>query len=99
MTLDGNTAARLGVISAALLVASFRWAHHWGPLSAAIVTGWALATLAALFASGWSLRMTRGSQRAARIGLSLALVSVLVVTLAGVLSAAGTDVSGACGGG
>ena len=36
----GRTGAVLGVASAALLFASFRWAHHWGLLSGAVVAAW-----------------------------------------------------------
>jgi len=95
----GRTAAVLGLTSAALLFASFRWAHHWGLLSGAIVGSWALATIAALVVSVWSLRTSRASRRFAIVGLALTLVSLLALTLAAGLSAAGADVSGACGGG
>lgn len=95
----GRTAVVLGLTSAALLLASFRWAHHWGLLSGAIVATWALATIAALVVSVWSLRTSRASRRFALVGLALTLVSLLALTLAGALYAAGADVSGACGGG
>jgi hypothetical protein len=36
------------VLSVALLGASLRWAHHWGPLADAIVAAWVVATLGAL---------------------------------------------------
>jgi hypothetical protein len=91
--------AVLGLTSATLLLASFRWAHHWGLLSGAIVAAWALATIAALVVSVWSLRTSRASRRFALVGLALPLVSLLVLTLVGVLYAAGADVSSACGGG
>ena len=90
-TVRGRTGAALGLTSAALLLAAFRWAHHWVPVTGAIVAAWALATIAALVVSGWSLRTSRASRRFAAGGLAL--------TLVGVLYAAGTDVSGACGGG
>jgi len=95
----GRAGAALGLASAALLVASFRWAHHWGPLSSGIVAAWSLTTIAALAVSAWSLDTTRASRRFAMAGLALALVSLLAVALVGVLYAAGTDVSDACGGG
>lgn len=95
----GTTGAVLGLTAMALLLASFRWAHHWGLLSGAIVAAWALTTIAALVVSVWSLRTSRASRRFAVAGLALTLVSLLAVTLVGVLYAAGTDVSGACGGG
>jgi hypothetical protein len=95
----GRTGAVLGLTSAALLFASFRWAHHWGLLSGGIVVAWALATIAAFVVSVWSLRTSRASRRFALVGLALTLVSLLALTLAGVFYAAGADVSGACGGG
>lgn len=95
----GRTSAVLGLTSAGLLLASFRWAHHWGPVSGAIVAAWALATLAALVVSVWSLRTSLASRRLALGGLALTLVSLLALTLVGVLYAAGADVSSACGGG
>lgn len=94
-----TTGAVLGLTAMALLLASFRWAHHWGLLSGAIVAAWALTTIAALVVSVWSLRTSRASRRFAVAGLALTLVSLLAVTLVAVLYAAGTDVSGACGGG
>jgi hypothetical protein len=95
----GRTGAVLGLTSAALLLASLRWAHHWGPLSGAIVAAWALATIAALVVSVWSLRTSRASRRFAKVGLALTLVSLLALTLVGGLYAAGADVSSACSGG
>jgi hypothetical protein len=82
-----------------LVVDRASWAHHWGPLSGAIVAAWALATIAALVVSVWSLRTSRASQRFALVGLALPLVSLLALTLVGVLYAAGANVSSACGGG
>ena len=86
-------------MSATLLLASVRWAHHWGPVSGTIVSTCALVTISALVASVRSLRKTRSSRHVAMIGLALTLLSLLALTLVGVLYAAGTDVSGACGGG
>ena len=95
----GGASAVLGLMSAALLLASFRWAHHWGLVSGAIVVAWALATISALVLSVWSLHARRSRRRLAFVGLALTFVSVLAVTLVGALYAAGTDVSSACGGG
>jgi hypothetical protein len=85
--------------SAALLLASLRWAHHWGPRTDVIVGSWALATIAAVVVSAWSLRTSRASRRFASAGLALALVSVLALPIVAILYAAGVDVSDACGGG
>ena len=89
----------LGLTSAALLAASLRWAHEWGPRTDLIVASWALATIAAGVVSAWSLRTSRVSRRFASAGLALALVSVLALPVVGLLYAAGVDVSEACGGG
>ncbi len=96
---QGKTAAKLGVVSAILFLASLRWAHHWSPLAVAIVAAWAAATIAALVSSVWTLSRTRGSRTFAKVGLFLTLPSVLAVTLGGTAAAGGADVSDACGGG
>lgn len=93
-----------GVLSVALLAASFVWAHHWGTLADALVVAWALATLGALIVSIQFLRnetvwSTYGSHRLAKIGLAGGLVSVAALVLAGIASAAGFNPTGACGGG
>jgi hypothetical protein len=95
----GRVGAVLGLTSAALLAASLRWAHEWGPRADAIVSSWALATIAALVVSVWSLRTSGASRRFATAGLALALVSVLALPVVGALYAAGVDVAEACGGG
>ena len=95
----GMTGATLGLVSATLLLASLRWAHHWGPRTDMIVASWAVATIAAVVVSAWSLRTARSSRRLASAGLALALVSVLALPVVAVLYAAGVDVSEACGGG
>ena len=95
----GKVGAVLGLTSAALLLASLRWAHEWGPRTDAIVASWALATIAAFVVSVWSLRTSRVSRRPAATGLTLALVSVLALPVVGALYAAGVDVAEACGGG
>jgi hypothetical protein len=86
-------------VSAALLLASFRWAHHWGPVADTIVASWAFALIGAFFFSIWSLGTSRASRRFAKTGIVLVLVSLLALTVVGVLSAAGVDAAGACGGG
>lgn len=95
----GRTGAALGLTSALLLLASLRWAHHWGPRTDMIVASWASATIAAVVVSAWSLRTSRASRRFASAGLVLALVSVLALPIVAVLYAAGVDVAEACGGG
>jgi hypothetical protein len=94
----------LGVLSVALLAASFVWAHHWGALADTLVVAWALATLASLVVSIRFLRdttvwSTYGSHRLAKIGLAGGLISVAALVLAGIASAAGFNATGACGGG
>jgi hypothetical protein len=95
----GRVGAVLGLTSAALLAASLRWAHEWGPRTDALVASWVLATIAAAAVSCWALDSSRDSRRLAWAGLALALVSVLALPIVAVLYAAGVDVSGACGGG
>jgi hypothetical protein len=94
----------LGVLSVALLVASFVWAHHWGAVADTLVAAWALATLGPLVVSIQFLRnktvwATYGSHRRAKIGLAGGLISVAALVLAGIASAAGLNPTGACGGG
>jgi hypothetical protein len=95
----GRLAAALGIASLALLVAATLWAHHWNPLAVAIVAGWATALIAALFTSIRALRRPAVSRRLAKLGLTLALLSVLALALAGLAYAAGFNAAGACGGG
>jgi len=95
----GRIGGALGLTSAALLLASIRWAHHWGPLTEGMVASWALATTAALVVSVWSLRTSQASRRFSGVGLALTLVSFVAVALAGILYAVGVDASSACGGG
>jgi hypothetical protein len=92
-------AAFAGIVSAALLGASIRWAHHWNAVTVTIVAAWAVATLAALAASVWTLWVARPtSRRLARLGLVLGLLSLAALAVAGVAFAAGGDPAGACGG-
>jgi hypothetical protein len=95
----GRVGALLGVSSALLLVAAFRWAHHWGPLADAIVAAWAFTTLGALGVSTWSLFTSDGARRFAKLGLYLAVLSCLALVVVGIAAAAGFDTAGACGGG
>jgi hypothetical protein len=97
-------AAGLGVLSVALLGASLRWAHHWGPLADTVVAAWVVATLGALVLSILLLLedatwLTYFGRRLAKIGLAGAAVSLFALALAGIAFAAGVNVSGACGGG
>jgi hypothetical protein len=95
----GRIGGALGLAAAALLLASFRWAHHWGPSSVALVASWALATISAFVVSVWSLRTSLASRRFALVGLALALLSVLALPVVAALYAAGIDAADACGGG
>ena len=88
-----------GAVSLALLAASIRFAHHWNPVSTALVTAWAVATLTALVASVRGIVDATRSRRLAKWGIVLASVSVLALAVAGLAYAAGADPTGACGGG
>jgi hypothetical protein len=95
----GRLAGALGVCSSLLLAASVRWAHHWGPLTDSIVAGWALSTVSAFVVSVWAFRTSHAARRPAKLGIALGILSVLVLGVAGIVSAMGGDVAGACGGG
>ena len=95
----GRVGGALGLVSLALLLASLRWAHHWGPNTDALVASWGLATISAFVVSVWSLRTSLVSRRLALMGFGLALLSVLALPLIAALYAAGVDVAEACGGG
>jgi hypothetical protein len=96
----GRGAFALGLASVVLLAASVKWAHHWSPRTGTLVVAWALATLAALATSVWTLARRRASKWLAAYGLMLALVSVAALALAGIAFAAGRgDLAGPCGGG
>jgi len=88
-----------GLASALLLAAAFRYAHHWTPLGLAIVSAWAVATLTALVTAVVTLCTEDVPKRAARVGLTLGLVSLLALALAGLAFAADVDATGPCGGG
>jgi hypothetical protein len=97
-------AATLGVLSVALLGASFVWAHHWGPVADALVIGWAVATLGSIAVAIHLLRdelvwPTRLALRLAKIGLAGGIVSIVALALTGVAFAVGINPTGVCGGG
>ena len=99
-TTRGRLGGGLGLLSLATLIASVVWVHHWSARSGVILTVWALATLGALVVSGSSLATSYGAARGwAKLGLWLAIVSVLALVVAGFAWAAGASISGACGGG
>ena len=89
----------LGLASAVLLYAAFRWAHHVNPEAVSIVCAWGLTTVLALSISAWSLRTRRAARRLAKLGICLAAVSLLALAFAGVALAAGMNMAGGCGGG
>lgn len=96
--------AALGLLSVALLGASFVWAHHWGPRADTLVIAWAVSTLGALAVSiqvlgSYHLWPTRLATRLAGIGLAGGLVSILALVLSGIAYAAGLNPTGVCGGG
>lgn len=95
----GRAGGAFGVVSAALLAAAVVWAHHWNPTTILIVAGWGSATVLAFFVSLWALRTSRAAKGFAKLGVSLAVMSLVVLALAGVLFAAGINAAGACGGG
>jgi len=82
-----------------MLAASIVWVHHWGARSDTIVGVWAVSTLGALWVSRWTLRTSDESRALAKLGIALALVSVLALVFAGIAYAAGANPAGACGGG
>jgi hypothetical protein len=95
----GLAAFAVGALSLALLGASMAWAHHWDARADALVAGWSVSTLTALVLSALALRGPRGAKGFAAYGLLFGILSVLVLTLAGVAYAAGMDPGAACGGG
>lgn len=92
-----------GLLSLALLVASIKWAHHWGVRADTLVACWSVATVGALCFSIRSRRASRAAfdvtPRLAKLGIWLAAVSLLALVVAGIAAAAGADPAGACGGG
>lgn len=97
-------AALLGVLSVALLGASLRWAHHWGPPADTIVVGWVVSTLGALVLSILLLLedvtwLTYVGRRLAKVGLAGGVISGFALAMAGIALAAGMNPADACGGG
>jgi hypothetical protein len=95
----GRTGGALGLASAGLLYAAFKWAHHWNPEAVTIVAAWGLTTFLALSVSLWSLLTRRAARRFAKLGACLAGISLLALALAGLALAAGMNMGGGCGGG
>ena len=97
-------AATLGILSVALLAASFVWAHHWCARADTFVVAWVVATVWSLIFSiqvlwSYDLWPTLLAKRLARICLIGGLISVGVLGLAGILYAVGINPTGVCGGG
>ena len=97
-------AAAFGILSVALLAASFVWAHHWGTRADTLVIAWAVATMWAFVFSiqvlgSHTLWLTRIATRLARIGLAGGIVSIIALVISGIAYAAGINPTGACGGG
>jgi hypothetical protein len=88
-----------GFLSVALLAASFRWAHHWGARTDALVSGWILTTLTALFVSPRLLWREEVRPGLPRIGLAGGLISVVALAVVALLYAVGINPTGVCGGG
>jgi putative flippase GtrA len=98
--LPGRLAGAAGIASAALLYASVRLVHDWGPVTIALVAAWAAATLVAFAFALFTLCHTGGSRRLAKLGLTLALASLSALALAGLAAASGLgDMPAGCGGG
>jgi hypothetical protein len=98
-TARGRVGGALGLASAALLYAAFKWAHHLNLEAVSIVFAWSLTTVLALSISAWSLRTRRAARRFAKLGICLAAVSLLALAFAGLALAAGMNMAGGCGGG
>jgi hypothetical protein len=95
----GRLAAALEVTSLVFLLASFRWAHHWGPLADTIVFLWAASWISGFAVSLWALRTSDEGRGFAKLGVVIALVTCAVLLATGVAYAAGADPMGSCGGG
>ena len=97
-------AATLGILSVALLGASFVWAHHWGTVADTLVVAWAVATLGSIGVATQVLRddrvwPTRLALRLAKLGLAGGILSLVALALTGVAFAVGVNPTGVCGGG
>ena len=92
-----------GILSLTLLAASLKWAHHWGAQADLLVAAWGVTTIGALWFSVRALRADYAESKAtlawAKLGVSLAAVSLAALVVAGIAAAAGMDPAGACGGG
>jgi hypothetical protein len=90
--------ATSGFASFGLLVASFLWAHHWGPRADAIVAGWAVTTL---IAGIGGVRMEGRTQPSwlATSAMVFTAISLIALLIAGVSYTVGVDPTGSCGGG
>ena len=88
-----------GLVSVVVLGAAIRFAHHWNPVSLAIVTAWGASTLVAFGASARAVARATKSRRIAKWGLTLCSISLLALVITGIAFAAGSDPTGACGGG
>jgi hypothetical protein len=95
----GRIGGSLGLLSAVMLAAAVRWAHHLNARGDAIVAVWALATIAAMTVSTWSLQTSQRSRSFAKIGIVFAVISLLALAVVGMLYAAGASLAGSCGGG
>ena len=91
-----------GIASGVLLVAAYQWAHHWNPLSVAIVAAWAVRTAVA-FVGGVRLQIRPGWEFLGflgKVGMVFSALSVgaLIIT-ALAYAITGSDPTGSCGGG
>ena len=84
-----------GCLSLALLGVAIAYVHHWNPISAAIVGAWAITLTVALVASGRAIARGTKSRRIARWGLTLCVISLIALAVAGLAFAAGADPAGA----
>ena len=89
----------LGILSLIFLVASLRWAHHWGPVAYTIVFAWAATWIGGFVVSVWALRRKDEPRGFARVGILLAVVMLMLLVGGGIAFAAGADPMAACGGG
>jgi hypothetical protein len=95
----GRLGAALEVASLVFLVASFRWAHHWGPLADTIVFVWVASWIGGFGVSVWALETRDAGRGFAKLGVLIALVMCAVLVVAGIAYASGADPMGSCGGG
>ncbi len=55
----GRVVALAGAVSFLLLIASLKWAHHWGLVADTLVFAWAMTTLFTVVMGVWTLRSRR----------------------------------------